>query len=327
MWRPRLPRLWLTLAVLGAFSIASSPASASIRGAISAPSSRAFMGLADDPAAGHVVLFGGWDGTTVVFGDTWTWDGVEWTEQDPATSPAPRCCFQMGYDAARRQVVLFGGTDLGGTYFTDTWTWDGTTWSEREPLNSPPVYLCCDGGMAFDAATRGLVMWSYNKTWVWNGTNWTERRLHDSPPYRYFPGVARDGDHVLLFGGDNGFEDFHRYHDTWRWSGSAWTELEPAQHPSARTELGMAYDQARQRTVLFGGSSRVAYLDDTWTWDGATWTLMSPATSPPRRSAMGMAYDGARRQVVVFGGRFFAHDGLQYLGDTWTWDGTTWSEH
>jgi hypothetical protein len=34
---------------------------------------------------------------------------------------------------------------------------------------------------------------------------------------------------------------------------------------------------------------------------------------------MGMAYDQARSEVVLFGG-----NGPGALGDTWTWDGTTW---
>lgn len=46
-------------------------------------------------------------------------------------------------------------------------------------------------------------------------------------------------------------------------------------------------------------------------------------TNPPGRIEAGMAYDAARRQVVLFGGL----DSSQFsLGDTWTWDGTTWTE-
>jgi hypothetical protein len=37
---------------------------------------------------------------------------------------------------------------------------------------------------------------------------------------------------------------------------------------------------------------------------------------------MGIAYDAARGEVVLFGGSHKAG----YLGDTWTWDGTTWTQ-
>src|SRR5689334_16778108 len=47
------------------------------------------------------------------------------------------------------------------------------------------------------------------------------------------------------------------------------------------------------------------------------------ATSPLPREDMGMAYDQARSEVVLFGG--MANGGRR--GDTWTWDGTTWTQH
>jgi hypothetical protein len=53
-----------------------------------------------------------------------------------------------------------------------------------------------------------------------------------------------------------------------------------------------------------------------------TWSQQYPATSPPPRSYSTMAYDPASKQVVLFGGL----DGSAYLGDTWTWNGSTWSQ-
>jgi hypothetical protein len=37
---------------------------------------------------------------------------------------------------------------------------------------------------------------------------------------------------------------------------------------------------------------------------------------------MGLANDAATGQVILFGG----YDGVNYLDDTWIWDGTTWGE-
>ena len=48
----------------------------------------------------------------------------------------------------------------------------------------------------------------------------------------------------------------------------------------------------------------------------------TPATSPSARAYLGMAYDQARGEVVLFGG----DDGNVPLGDTWEWDGTTWTK-
>ena len=88
----------------------------------------------------------------------------------------------------------------------------------------------------------------------------------------------------------------------------------------------MAYDPATDQLLLFGGSTPYS-VGDTWTWDGTTWTELSPATSPTSRYNSSMAYDPAAGQLVLFGG--FTHPGFGaggLLGDTWTWDGTTWTE-
>jgi hypothetical protein len=92
----------------------------------------------------------------------------------------------------------------------------------------------------------------------------------------------------------------------------------PSPHP--RQAMGMAYDTADGRVVMFGGSGN-GYLDDTWTWDGTDWTQQHPAHAPHHRYDAAMVYDAAHRQVVLFGGF-----GNHYLGDTWTWDGTDWTQ-
>jgi hypothetical protein len=89
--------------------------------------------------------------------------------------------------------------------------------------------------------------------------------------------------------------------------------------PSARCCMGLAYDEATKSTVLFGG---IGPLGDTWIWRGG-WQRVSPATSPSARSGAGMAYDGAAGNIVLFGG---ADSSGTLLDDTWTWDGTTWTQ-
>ncbi len=52
------------------------------------------------------------------------------------------------------------------------------------------------------------------------------------------------------------------------------------------------------------------------------WQQLTPAQSPPERYYPAMAYDPASGKVVLFGG----FGGTSYLGDTWTFDGTTWTQ-
>lgn len=87
--------------------------------------------------------------------------------------------------------------------------------------------------------------------------------------------------------------------------------------PSARWGHAMAYDSARNRTVLFGGSEGDG---ETWEWDGLAWTRRMPAVAPPPRVDHAMAFDEERHVVVLFGG-IVDH---QRANDTWEWDGEVW---
>jgi hypothetical protein len=80
----------------------------------------------------------------------------------------------------------------------------------------------------------------------------------------------------------------------------------------------LAYVAASGTVVLFGGDAT------TWTWNGTTWTEQHPATSPPARELPYMAYDAATSTVVLFGGAVAPRQCP--VGDTWTWNGTTWTE-
>ena len=75
----------------------------------------------------------------------------------------------------------------------------------------------------------------------------------------------------------------------------------------------MAYDSARQTTVLFGGlDSATKRLADTWEYDGRNWTQIKQSTSPSARQRHSMVYDSARQRVALFGGNTSVK-----LGDTW----------
>jgi hypothetical protein len=81
--------------------------------------------------------------------------------------------------------------------------------------------------------------------------------------------------------------------------------------------------------VLFGGYDPATGLatpgaGDTWAFDGTSWTQISTPTSPPARAVASMATLGDR--IVLYGGMQASSGGLSPLGDTWTFDGTTWTQ-
>lgn len=95
--------------------------------------------------------------------------------------------------------------------------------------------------------------------------------------------------------------------------------------PPSRAQHGMAFDAARQRTVLFGGMSSTSPFPfgDTWEFDGTTWNQKSPPVSPSARARHSMVYDAVRGRVILFGGDSLPFGG-GYRNETWEWDGTTW---
>ncbi len=55
-------------------------------------------------------------------GDTWEWNGANWIQLHPTTSPPKRASFGMVWDAALQRIVIFGGASTPGTpYLNDTW--------------------------------------------------------------------------------------------------------------------------------------------------------------------------------------------------------------
>ena len=252
------------------------------------PPGRTLAAIATDQATGDVVVFGGAQGSSALtpLDDTWVWNGSDWLQEHPATSPPALFGASMAYDPATADIVLFGGT--GGSLAAssdETWVWDGSDWSQRVPATSPPARS--GGSLAFDEATGSMLLFG--------GTDGT---------------YGADGAVPL--------------DDTWTWDGSDWTELFPATVPQGRADAAMAFDPATGNLVLTSGESNAFYVagpsfQDTWTWDGNDWTLQSPGTEPPETSGQStMVFDPVIGQLVLcFYGREM---------DTWSWNGTDWSE-
>lgn len=210
-----------------------------------------------------------------------------WTKHT-FTALSSALAYAMAYDAARGRVVLFGGKNIFDEPNDETWEYDGMAWTRITPTGASPSARA-DHAMAYDAARK----------------------------------------RVVLFGG---FAGGTSRGDTWTWDGKTWTEVTPpGSSPAPRHAHAMTYDAARRRVVLFGGSLVPnAGVNDTWEWDGAAWTEITPADSsrPSPRFVPGMAYDAGRARVVLYGGSYYnaAAQTVLSLGDTWEWDGATWTE-
>lgn len=222
------------------------------------------------------------------------------------SSPSIRDWDSMDYDSNRKETVLFGGNiyDSPGTINTapanDTWTWDGAGWQLVQTSTQPsPRY---GATMVYDAA-QGVSL--------------------------LFGGMATTASAagVVGIGGDSS--------ETWAFDGTSWTQLHPLTSPPDREWATMAYDAARGQVVLFGGIGGADdnALDDTWIWNGTTWTQETPSTAPVARYLSAMGYDPVGGDVVLFGGSVCTdvtvtppYNKCADGNDTWTWDGTTWTQ-
>ena len=115
--------------------------------------------MAWDTATNQLILFGGFlDGNYTVAQDTWAWTGATWIQLTPTTSPPARVRAAMAMDPATGQLILFGGWGSGLIDLGDTWAWTGTTWMPLTPATSPTARANIEESLAFDATTRGLVL-------------------------------------------------------------------------------------------------------------------------------------------------------------------------
>jgi hypothetical protein len=142
---------------------------------------------------------------------------------------------------------------------------------------------------------------------------------------------------TLLFGGwlrRGTSSDVVYPNDLWAWDGNSWRLLEPPPNtprPIGRDVPVLAYDEARQRVVMFGGrgdgtGESPTWLTDVWEWDGTRWYKFTNTGMPPILHPMA-GYDPVRRHVIVGGGAFLTATGgfARFARTLWEWDGAHWA--
>jgi len=275
---------------------------------------------------GNLILFGGKDNVDNTFGDTWSWNGSQWT-QVSATGPDGRFLSSLAPDVAGG-LLLFGGNTFVNSYpihaaSGDSWRWLANQWTlveDRPILRRGPA-------LAYDEARHHVVSyggyspmtdgtWRYLlDTWLFDGSQW--RQTGAGPTLRTDAACAYDAQRarVVVFGGrtSNNFASG----DTYVWDGTRWS-IAARSGPSARYGSAMVFDDNASQLVLFGGRAITGpAFGDTWGWDGATWRILAD-TGPSARTLAQIAYDEARGVTVLSG------DG-SHNEDTWEWDGVSWT--
>lgn len=288
-----------------------------------APSPRVSAVLAYDTARSRAILFGGTSAWTQQsgwnnLGDTWEWDGNDWTELSPSNAPPARRDAGLAYDAARGVMVLFGGVrQVDGTrqeFLNDTWEWNGQDWVERSPELSPPgrgsVNTYYDplrqkvviyGGYVVDENGNNTFP---DDTWEWDGENWNpvflERSRSSSASAIMFEPLQQV---PMLMGGEG----------LWLLKDNRWFQPSYPQSPIGRWGSSLAFDAARQQVVLFGGYKDEDKFNETWVFDGQTWSKLVTENQPSVRTGQVFFFDATRNSVILFGG----FHNMNFYNDTW----------
>lgn len=96
--------------------------------------------------------------------------------------------------------------------------------------------------------------------------------------------------------------------------------------PPFVADPALAWDEQRQRLVLFGGRNFVgAALGATWVFDGVAWTSVASTPAPPPRYGAALGFDPVLGVSVLAGGEVGGIGSQTPLSDAWTWDGATWT--
>lgn len=212
------------------------------------------------------------------------------------------------------------------------------TWTLQNPAPYPNTLARRAGGIAWHPAAGGLVMYgglqsgptlTLSDTWLWNGATWTQLTTATTPPPRWGHKMVYDSrrNRIVTFGGRSPTTTAVA-NDTWEFDGVNWQQVFPTQSPNARAFYGMAYDERRGKTIVYGTQSGstigTAGGNQTWEYDGTTWVQVLTATVPPGLESPAMAYDKGRGVTVMFGGYNATSPGTDYR-TTYEFDGVNWT--
>jgi hypothetical protein len=192
-------------------------------------------------------------------------DASGWTLLEPeGTAPSPRDNYHAVYDRNRRRMLVCSGFAAGTP--ADVWT------------------LSLAGTLAWEsiATTGDVPPGTYQGAAAYDPVH--DRLVIADGIAQSAPGGATDDAWVLQFGGV----------PTWR-------HIRPEERPVARNGPCMAYDEQRDRFVMFGGG-----ISDTWSLSigrDTVWTLIQPDPLQPfALYNLGLVDDPKRHRLLRFGG-------------------------
>jgi hypothetical protein len=297
------------------------------------PVLRRAFGSTFDADRGTLLVEGGFVGNVYelpsVAYETMEWNGAagQWSNLSRPDGFGPTSSRPLAYDSSRK-VILALGANLPGD---GPWSW--TAEFGWKNLRAPgQVY---DGpsrtngaASVYDAGRdRWIVSGGYSDTatWEWNGAAWQKSAAPPPGGTTQLAGsrLVYDGKRAVVYSVGNR----DRGSAPWLYepAQSRWT-AQPSSGPSPlpREWAGVAYDERRDRVMVFGGFALNGTgggntFGDLAEWDPASGAWQScPATgaAPTARTNAALAYDRTRDVLVLFGGESSTGGAAM---DVWEW--------
>lgn len=303
------------------------------------------VAVAYHESVGMTVLFGRPPGA----GATWGWDGAAWTEFAPAGGPGPdgRLLAGLAHDPAGDRTLLFGGQTEGDCDGTGKRNCDSLWALGFDDGGAATWELLCGGEHPQCRAPLGprtarAIAWDPDegRLVVFGGFAWaSEAPEHGgwSPCPSSARSLETQGEQACVLA------------DTWVFRNGAWTDICGGPDsgpcgPGFRRTATMAYDEARDEIVLFGGTAMFCGSDvprcpldphwpgrygDTWVLSGDEWEQrcgpdMERDCGPALRHGAATVWDPIRGRVLLFSGS--PDPSVGGYRDVWEWDGTRWRQ-
>ena len=280
-----------------------------------------------DPLTRDVLIYGGYqDGSpTPQLTDFWRWNGTTWSQILGASQPGAST--GIAVNVSSLNIVLMVKPTATGL---EAWSWNGSGWSLLTPATGNPAPRA-DYALAYDVGRDRVVLHGgadlaapynpRNDTWEWDPTSMTWSFVATGPT-RYGHAMAYDPvqNRTVLQGGNPTLGPTHSP-ETWTWNGTTWSQVASLNHPL--WVQAMAWDENKQRLVMFGGSNPLlspatAMLNEVHEWNGTSWlhSTVTSAAQPTGRGYVAIAFHPTTQTMVSFGGWFI--NGT-VSGETWTY--------
>ena len=275
--------------------------------------------MAYDPLLNEVVLFDSCPSIPCSLSNqTWTYNGVAWTDLTGSlpTAPSPREGAGMAYDPSFKGVILFGGTNAEGINLNDTWLFNSTGWNNITATVGLPTTVYATpvnwawGAMAWDPALDTIVVVDgcvdsgctdvWGQTWFLNVTGWSTAwgpNVLDveNPTYLAYNSLAYDeADGYLVSYGGYDYYEYSSSNDTFTMNATGvWVNITAKDAgcvgttcytPPGRDSDAITWDSQLNAIFMTAGynDSTDTWLNNSWTFSGGVWYPANlTAANPP----------------------------------------------